>query len=229
MSTTNPSLHAGPALWSGGFRPFFLGGAAFAAVALPLWVWALITGEAVAVAGDPLSWHIHEMIFGYVGAVLAGFLLTAIPNWTGRLPVRGRPLMLLFALWLAGRVAVVFGEAIGPAAAAVDAAFLAVLAGVAWREVAAGKNAGNFPICVVVSLFALANICFHLEIATAGAADYSIRAALGIILLLISLIGGRITPSFTRNWLAKRGAADMPAPFGRYDKLCLAADRKSVV
>ncbi|MPY73893.1 MAG: NnrS family protein [Alphaproteobacteria bacterium] len=223
MSTTNPSLQAGPALWSGGFRPFFLGGAAFAAVALPLWVWALITGEAVAVAGDPLSWHIHEMIFGYVGAVLAGFLLTAIPNWTGRLPVRGRPLMLLFALWLAGRVAVVAGEAIGPAAAAVDAAFLAVLAGVAWREVAAGKNAGNFPICIVVSLFALANICFHLEIATAGAADYSIRAALGIILLLISLIGGRITPSFTRNWLAKRGAADMPAPFGRYDKLCLAA------
>lgn len=227
MSTTNPSLQAGPALWSGGFRPFFLGGAAFAAVALPLWVWALITGEAVAVAGDPLSWHIHEMIFGYVGAVLAGFLLTAIPNWTGRLPVHGRPLMLLFALWLAGRVAVVFGEAIGPAAAAVDAAFLAVLAGVAWREVAAGKNAGNFPICVVVSLFALANICFHLEIAMsgagAGAADYSIRAALGIILLLISLIGGRITPSFTRNWLAKRGAADMPAPFGRYDKLCLAA------
>lgn len=227
MSTTNPSLRAGPALWSGGFRPFFLGGAAFAAVALPLWVWALITGGTVAAAGDPLSWHSHEMIFGYVGAVLAGFLLTAIPNWTGRLPVRGRPLMLLFALWLAGRVAVAMGGAIGPIAAAVDAAFLVVLAGVAWREVAAGKNASNFPICVVVSLFALANICFHIEIAMsgpgAGAADYSIRAALGIILLLISLIGGRITPSFTRNWLAKRGAADMPAPFGRYDKLCLIA------
>lgn len=220
--STDRPLYAGLVLWSGGFRPFFLGGAAFAALALPLWVWTLITGEAVA-AGDPLSWHIHEMIFGYVGAVLAGFLLTAIPNWTGRLPVRGRPLMLLFALWLAGRVAILFGGLLGPAAAAIDAAFLVALAGIAWREVAAGRNARNFPICLVVSLFALANVGFHAEIAAGGAADYAIRAALGLILLLISLIGGRITPSFTRNWLAKRGAAAMPAPFGRFDTAALIA------
>lgn len=222
-SPANPSLQAGQALWSGGFRPFFLGGAAFAAAALPLWVWALITGESVVTAGDPLSWHVHEMIFGYVGAVLAGFLLTAIPNWTGRLPIRGRPLMLLFALWLAGRVAVVMGGLIGPVAAVVDAAFTVALAGVAWREVAAGKNARNVPICIVVSLFALTNIGFHAEIAVAGSGDYAIRAALGLILLLISLIGGRITPSFTRNWLAKRGVSALPAPFGRFDKLALIA------
>ena len=222
-SSLKQPLQAGQVLWSGGFRPFFLGAAAFAAAALPLWVWALATGGAAVPAGDPLSWHIHEMIFGYVGAVLAGFLLTAIPNWTGRLPVRGRPLMFLFALWLAGRAAVLIGGFLDPLAAVIDTAFLVVLAGVAWREVAAGKNARNFPICVVVSLFALANIGFHAEMAAFGVADYAIRAALGLILLLISLIGGRITPSFTRNWLAKRGAAVMPAPFGGFDKIALVA------
>jgi uncharacterized protein involved in response to NO len=227
-SSINPPLYTGQALWSGGFRPFFLGAAAFVAAALPLWVWTLITGQPAS-AGDPLSWHVHEMIFGYVGAVLAGFLLTAIPNWTGRLPVRGRPLMMLFALWLSGRVAVFLAGFIGPLAAAIDAAFLVALAGVAWREVAAGKNARNFPICAVVSLFALSNIGFHAEMATAGAADYSIRAALGLILLLISLIGGRITPSFTRNWLAGRGAVTMPAPFGRFDTLALAATAAAVI
>ena len=87
--------NARSALWSGGFRPFFLAAGAFAAVAVPLWVLALDSGLAIVGAGDPLHWHIHEMIFGYVGAVVAGFLMTAIPNWTGRLPVRGRPLMLL--------------------------------------------------------------------------------------------------------------------------------------
>ena len=225
--SANPSLRSAHALWSGGFRPFFLGAAGFAAVAMPLWVWALITGAGM--GGDPVSWHIHEMIFGYVGGVLAGFLLTAIPNWTGRPPVRGRVLMLLFAIWLAGRVAVFMGGMIGPVAALIDAAFLVALAGVAWREVAAGGNVRNFPICVVVSLFALANIGFHLETAYAGAADYAIRGALGLILLLIGLIGGRITPTFTRNWLAKRGAADMPAPFGAFDKAALVATAAAAV
>jgi uncharacterized protein involved in response to NO len=211
------------ALWSGGFRPFFLGGAAFAAVALPLWVWALITGDPIAAAGDPLRWHIHEMIFGYVGAVLAGFLLTAIPNWTGRLPVQGRPLMLLFALWLAGRIALFAGGLLGPLAAAIDALFPIALAGIAWREVAAGKGLRNAPICILVTLFALANIAFHAEAALTGAADYAVRAGLGVVLVLISLIGGRITPSFTRNWLAKQSSDAIPAPFGAFDKACLVA------
>jgi uncharacterized protein involved in response to NO len=231
MNTQPSSLNrpVRPALWSGGFRPFFLGGTAFAAVALPLWVWSLITGDPVAAAGDPLRWHIHEMIFGYVGAVLAGFLLTAIPNWTGRLPVQGRPLMLLFALWIAGRVALFAGEVLGPLAAAVDALFLIALAGVAWREVAAGKGLRNAPICIIVTLFALANVGFHAEAALTDAADYAVRAGIGVVVVLISLIGGRITPSFTRNWLAKQNADAMPAPFGPFDKICLVATLLAVL
>jgi uncharacterized protein involved in response to NO len=209
------------ALWSGGFRPFFLAAGAFAAFAVPLWVLVLDFGLGIVGDGDPLHWHIHEMIFGYVGAVVAGFLMTAIPNWTGRLPVRGRPLMMLFLLWLAGRVAVFVAGLLGPIAAVVDVAFLIVLAGVAWREVISGRNMRNIPICVVVSLFALANVAFHADTAMPGAADYAIRAGLGLILLLISLIGGRIVPSFTRNWLAKQGAANMPAALGAFDKICL--------
>jgi uncharacterized protein involved in response to NO len=228
-SAAKQSAGARLALWSGGFRPFFLAAGAFAAIAVPLWVVVLVSGADVAGSGDPQRWHIHEMIFGYVAAVLAGFLMTAIPNWTGRLPVRGRPLALLFLLWLAGRIAMLAGSALGPVAAVVDAAFLIALAAVAWREVAAGRNARNFPVCAIVTLFALANIAFHVEDMAGNGPDYAIRAGLGIILLLISMIGGRITPSFTRNWLAKRGATAMPAPFGAFDKVCLAATALAAV
>lgn len=222
-SGTRPSAQGGAALWSGGFRPFFLAAGAFAAVAVPLWVLVLVSGTGTAGAGDPLYWHIHEMIFGYVAAVVAGFLLTAIPNWTGRLPVRGRPLMLLFALWLAGRLVTLAAATLGPFAAAVDAAFLIALAAVAWREVIGGRNLRNVPICALVSLLALANIVFHVEVAAGSVPSYSLRGGLGVVLLLIAMIGGRIVPSFTRNWMAKRNAAVMPAAFAPFDKVCLAA------
>jgi uncharacterized protein involved in response to NO len=131
--------------------------------------------------------------------------------------------MLLFALWLAGRIALFAGGLLGPLAAAIDALFPIALAGIAWREVAAGKGLRNAPICILVTLFALANIAFHAEAALTGAADYAVRAGLGVVLVLISLIGGRITPSFTRNWLAKQSSDAIPAPFGAFDKACLVA------
>jgi uncharacterized protein involved in response to NO len=155
--------------------------------------------------------------------VVAGFLLTAIPNWTGRLPVRGRPLMLLFALWLAGRLVTLAAATLGSLAAAVDAAFLIALAAVAWREVIGGRNMRNVPICALVSLLALANIIFHVEVAVGSVPSYSLRGGLGVVLLLIAMIGGRIVPSFTRNWMAKRNMAIMPAAFAPFDKVCLAA------
>src|SRR5690606_16165385 len=93
--------YAGPALFSYGFRPFFMGGAIWAAAAIVLWM-PLYTGDlALPAALSPLHWHVHEMLYGYVAAIVAGFLLTAIPNWTGRLPVCGAPLAALAALWLA--------------------------------------------------------------------------------------------------------------------------------
>jgi uncharacterized protein involved in response to NO len=210
-----------PALFSYGFRPFFLGGALTAALAVPLWLAMLATGLEPAGPFSALIWHAHEMIFGYLAAVVAGFVLTAVPNWTGRLPVTGWSLIGLFSLWVAGRIACV-GLPWPVAAAVVDMAFLVTLAGVVWREIAAGRHLGSLPVAALISLLALANLVFHLQAQWPGLAGYGERMALGGAALLISLIGGRITPSFTRNWLAKAGLSPLPTPFGRFDKVTIA-------
>jgi len=127
--------YAGPALFSYGFRPFFLGAAIWAALGILLWLPQYFGELTLPTAFGPLDWHVHEMIYGYVGAVIAGFLLTAIPNWTGRLPVNGYALAALACLWLAGRGAILTSAIIGEDfAAVIDIAFLAVLAAVAARD-----------------------------------------------------------------------------------------------
>jgi uncharacterized protein involved in response to NO len=210
-------------LFERGFRPFFFGAAAFGALALPVWLGLLVLGWTLPTSLAARDWHVHEMIFGYVPAVLAGFLLTAIPNWTGRLPVAGRPLMLLAALWLAGRLAMAVSALAPVACAVIDAGFLIALAAVAWREVVAGKKIRHAPICVLVTLFALANVGFH--VAALGDIDRTLaeRLALAVIAFLISLIGGRIVPSFTCNWMAQAGRDALPASLGIVDKAALAA------
>ncbi len=171
----------------------------------------------------PAAWHAHELLFGYGFAAVAGFLLTAIPNWTGRLPVNGGPLAALAALWLAGRIAVMVSERIGPAlSATVDVAFLVALAAVALREIIAGRNWRNLRVMAVVSLLIAGNVTFHLEVAWRGYSTYGVRIGLAAIILLITLVGGRIVPSFTRNWLARRPPGRLPVPFGRFDALCMA-------
>lgn len=216
--------YAGPAIFSYGFRPFFLGGAVWAALAIILWIPQFIGALALPAALDPLTWHIHEMLYGYVPAIIAGFLLTAVPNWTGRLPVCGAPLAGLVLLWLAGRVAMLSTARIGlPLAAALDVAFLAVLALVALREIVAGKNWRNLRVIVVVGLLLAGNVVFHVEIIRSGAVEYGTRLGIAAVILLISLIGGRIVPSFTHNWLARRNAGRMPRPFGRFDMLTVGA------
>ena len=205
--------YEGPALFARGFRPFFLGAALFAALAIPLWLSKIQSPGQF----DALAWHSHEMVFGYISAVLTGFLLTAIPNWTGRLPVTGGPLAALFALWVAGRLVPFAVPSIGAPALVVEASFLVVLSALAWRKVVSGNNRRNMAICVLVSFFALANILFYLEPALGLEPGIAIRAALATIAMLIALVGGRITPSFTRNWLAKRNTTALPAPFGRFD------------
>src|SRR5215469_8763612 len=125
--------HTGAALLSAGFRPFFLASALWAALALPLWLAAYAGGLVVPTALPPVIWHIHEMIFGFAAASIAGFLLTAIPNWTGRMPLQGEPLAALVLLWAIGRFGVLFSAVVGPLAAAIadlsfPAAFLAVIA-----------------------------------------------------------------------------------------------------
>lgn len=131
----------GPALFSFGFRPFFLFGAIWVLLAMILWLGALTGAIDLPTRFDHVSWHAHEFLFGYLGAVLAGFLLTAVPNWTGRLPMIGWRLAALFALWVAGRIAVLFSSALPVAAAPVlDLAFPLVLGGMILREIVAGKT-----------------------------------------------------------------------------------------
>ena len=214
--------YEGPALFSYGFRPFFLAGAAWAAFGILLWLPQFFGEIALPTAMAPLDWHVHEMIFGYVAAVVAGFLLTAIPNWTGRLPVCGLPLAMLAALWLAGRVAILFSQTIGaPVAAAIDLSFLAVLALVAVREVVAGSNWRNLRVLVVLGLLFAGNVVFHAEVLSARFADYGPRISIAAVILLIMLVGGRIVPSFTHNWLVRRNAGRLPVGFSRFDALIL--------
>ncbi len=220
--------HRGPAVFSVGLRPFFLFSALWSAIAAPLWLYAFLSGGPVG-----LGWHVHEMLFGYTGGIVVGFLLTAVPNWTGRLPVVGTPLALLFGLWLAGRAAMLAMALNADLASEVwpliiDGLFLFAMAGVVWREVLAGKNWRNVPVAVMVTLFALANAGFHLEAGAGGVANLSTRLGLAVVALLIAVIGGRVTPSFTRNWQTKRGGP-MPAVSGRLDVLTLVVTAAGLV
>ena len=165
------------------------------------------------------------MLFGYAGGIIVGFLLTAVPNWTGRLPVVGLPLALLFSLWLAGRaamLAVALNADVAAAAwpAAIDSLFLFIMAAVVWREVLAGRNWRNLPVAMMVTVLAFANAGFHLEAGAGGVANLSTRLGLSVVSLMIALIGGRVTPSFTRNWQLKRGGP-LPAVTGRFDTMTL--------
>jgi len=217
-------MEAAPALLRGGFRPFFLGGACWAIIALVIWLYALVSGTSLPSTFEPLAWHRHEMLFGFVGAIVAGFLLTAVPNWTGRLPIAGVPLAALFALWLAARIGVLFSSSLGSfVAALLDVGFFVTLAGVAAREVLQAKNR-NLPIVGLILLFGIVDALDHLAAAgllTDG--DLAWKSSVALITILISLIGGRIVPSFTRNWLAKRGARQgLPTQPGSFDMVVIA-------
>lgn len=216
--------YRGPALFSYGFRPFFLFGAFFAGTAVLVWLPFVYGDLVVESVFAPRDWHAHEMLFGFVPAIVTGFLLTAIPNWTGRLPLQGLPLLALFAIWLAGRLAIAFSMSLGwLIAAAVDVAFLVLVAAATGREIVAGRNWGNLKVVGAVAVLAVANGLFHAEAHFHGAADDAIRLGIAAILLLISVIGGRVVPSFTRNWLARQAPGRMPAPFGRFDGATLGA------
>ncbi len=209
-------------LFSYGFRPFFLGAALWAVAAMALWLGLLFGFWSFAGSYGAVAWHAHEFLFGYVAAVMTGFLLTAIPNWTGRFPLQGRPLLALFLLWLAGRLAMLLTDRIGGTAAAlVDCAYLVTLTAVIAREIIVGKNWRNLRVAVLVALVALANIVFQAEVLLRGTPDYGLRLACAAIVGLIMMVGGRITPSFTNNWLARQNSEKLPAPLGRFDVISL--------
>lgn len=212
----------GPALLTYGFRPFFLGAALWTCLAMLLWIPALSGHLGLPSALDPVSWHAHEFLFGYLGAVIAGFLMTAVPNWTGRLPITGWRLGALALVWLAGRLAVTLSEPLSPpVAAAVDLAFPLLLGLAIGREIVAGRNWRNLMVLGMLVLFTVGNALFHWEAARgiAAAQGAGLRLGLAAGILMIAVIGGRIVPSFTRNWLVKRGGGPLPVPpMQRFDK-----------
>lgn len=212
-------MAAAPAFLRGGFRPFFFGGPAWAIIALTIWLVVLATGASLPSVFEPLPWHRHEMLFGFVGAVITGFLLTAVPNWTGRLPIAGPPLAALFALWIAARIALLISAVIGAAAAAaLDAGFFVILALLAGREVLEAGNR-NLPIVGLILLFGLIDaLDYGAATGLISDPDVAWKCAVGLVIALISLIGGRIIPSFTRNWLLKQGVREgLPTQPTRFD------------
>ncbi len=212
-----------PAILSYGFRPFFFSGALYAGLSILIWL-PMLAGE-IGVPTDlsAVDWHFHELFFGFLSAVITGFLLTAVPNWTGRAPIRGWPLLLLWLLWLLGRLAVCFSAVIGwwPAAL-MDLTFLIGVLLVLANEIIAGHNWRNLKVLLPLCVLLVANALFYFEIRLDGTSEYSRRLAMAAVVTLIMLIGGRIIPSFTRNWLVKNNPGRLPAPFDRYDGLAMA-------
>ncbi|HIP24333.1 MAG TPA: short-chain dehydrogenase [Rhodobacteraceae bacterium] len=233
MKTTSAQRRAynGPIFFSLGFRPFFFGAGLWAAVAMTLWVVFLAVGLDVPSHLSGVDWHLHEFVFGYTSAVIAGFLLTAVPNWTGRMPVMGWPVAALAGLWLAGRVALLFSAYLPPfLAPLIDLSFIAVLALIIAREIVAGKNWRNLKVLIILALIGGANGLFHYEaIMSAGFDGYGIRAGVALIIMLIMVVGGRIIPSFTRNWLMRQPKGRLPAPMNNLDKGIMVASAVALV
>ncbi|WP_447965239.1 NnrS family protein [Nitrospira sp. Ecomares 2.1] len=218
INTTNkPSGLQRLAFFSYGFRPFFLSAAVFAGVALPIWAMILSGVDRTHFLYVPREWHVHEMIFGFLPAVIAGFLFTAMPNWTDRPPIKGLPLMVLWALWLAGRLVIAIPWPPPLVCVLIDGAFLIALAIIVWREIAMGNAWDRSPIGILISLYAIANLLFHVRALSDAATDLPERMALSVIIMLLALIGGRVIPSFTLDYLSESGMPQQPPSFSRFD------------
>jgi uncharacterized protein involved in response to NO len=191
-----------PALWSLAFRPFFLVAGLWASFALLLWI----------------------VLFMTVLAPVAGFMLTAIPNWTNRTPIQGVALAALAILWLLGRISCLISAFLPLwVAAIVDLAFPFVLCAIAVREIVAARNWRNLMMPLPIGVLGIANLLMYLELA-----GFDVPAGLGwrlgivAIIVLITAIGGRIIPAFTRNWLVQRGVSALPGATGAIDRAALA-------
>jgi uncharacterized protein involved in response to NO len=213
--------YEGPVFLSYGFRPFFLGAALFTSLVVLTWV-AVFAGYLHAeFLYSAREWHVHEMLFGYLPALIAGFLLTAMPNWTDRMPLRGTPLLALFVLWLAGRLLVTMSVVGGAIAAVVDGAFLVILAAYVWREIIAARSWDRAPIGILVTFFAGANILFHLSTLEGRPTDFPERLALAVMTMLLTIIGGRLAPTFTREFMTERNMTELPEVFSRVDGVAI--------
>ncbi|WP_226699989.1 NnrS family protein [Qipengyuania gaetbuli] len=216
-------MKRGPLIFRGAYRPFFLGAALWAIVALSLWLGHVLGLVPGGVVSDALAWHRHEMLFGFVGAAIAGFALTTAPNWTGRLPIAGWPLASLFTFWCLGRLLPVALPDTSGLLITMDGGFYIFLSFLIGREAAQSRKQ-NVAIGLVIAAFGLADIVDRLEMARlVDCGGLGLRAGIALVTLLISLVGGRIIPSFTHNWLAKKTKiGPIPTQPNRKDAVVLA-------
>lgn len=204
----------GPVFFAAGFRPFFLFAAVQAAVMLPLWLLAFAGILPVGPNWNPVVWHSHAMVFGFAGAAVGGFLLTAVPNWTNSHHVSGKPLMALFGLWLAGRVAIALAGVLPPILVAVlDLGFLPLLAFLLAKPLIQAGKWRNIVFLPILGVLWLAGLCAHIEALTGKAVGLKgVTLGIFVLLLMIAIVGGRIIPSFTQNWLRMQGRPVDVAP-----------------
>jgi uncharacterized protein involved in response to NO len=196
-------------VFSHGFRPHFLLAGFAALVLLPAWALSLVGGMPLATGWPPTLWHAHEMLFGFIASAIAGFLLTAVPSWTGQKGYAGAPLVALASLWLLARVLIATSARWPPwLTAGVDLAFLPLLAALIAVPLVRSRNR-NTPLLLVVLLLWSSNLAFHLALLRGDPpmARHALFLGIDLVLILVTVIGGRIVPSFTTSALRQKGVA----------------------
>ncbi|MCP4472596.1 MAG: NnrS family protein, partial [Gammaproteobacteria bacterium] len=192
-----------PAILAYGFRPFFLLAGIHAALAIPVWMAFLHGFDPTRSPLPAQAWHAHEMLYGFITAAMAGFLLTAVPSWTGHRGYAGAPLFGLALLWLAGRIATTFPLGLSPLLiAVVDLAFVPALALTFLPTLIRSGNRRNFVFIGLLATLFAANIHFHLSGAIATA---PLRTGINVMLIMVTMVGRHIVPPFTSSGLKQRG------------------------
>jgi uncharacterized protein involved in response to NO len=203
------------ALFAKGFRPFFLLAALYACAIVPIWIFIVSGALPPSTYVDAWSWHAHEMIFGYTTAVIAGFLLTAVGNWTKRETAVGAPLLGLAALWVLGRVAMAVAGSLPRGVAAIaDLAFLPALFVALARPLVATRDRRNFVMLAVVAVLFVMNLAIHLDalgLLPLGSAHRASLTAVDVVIFLIVVMAGRVIPMFTRNATGVATIRSIPA------------------
>ena len=203
MPTEGSKSSSWPAVLGYGFRPFFLLAAIHAAIAIPIWLIFLQGFGSFAPPVPFPAWHVHEMLYGFIVAAMAGFLLTAVPSWTGSRGYAGAPLLGLTLLWIAGRLVTSFPLGLDTVAIAlIDLAFIPMLALTILPALIRSGSNRNFVFLIMLGALFAANLHFYL----AGAVGVApLLLAINVMLLMVAMIGGRILPAFTSSGLKQRG------------------------